>query len=167
MQDDSNKLIQDQFDSLPIENKEALSRSGWRKKVRAIAEREKLSDEQGRALEIETLLVLYQFLNPENFTANVQREVGIDDVQAGKLVSTIDLEVFKEIEKQLDMITALMPKASRNQAPITSAPAPANIPTGVPTEIPPTIPAAPATAPIAPSTPAYMPGKDPYRESFE
>jgi hypothetical protein len=71
METDTNKLIQDKWESLPIDVKQALTTIPWKNRVRDIAKREMLDEENSDQLETELLLVLYGFVPPEDPKLNI------------------------------------------------------------------------------------------------
>jgi hypothetical protein len=195
MQNDTDKVIQDQFNSLPPDIREAISRIPWKERVREIAKRENLDAAKTDSLETETMFVLYGFLSPDTFTDNITSEVGVSVDQAERLSKIINDEVIGEIEKQFEMIEALEPK---NDAPNIPSPTQESAPTQTSPESHTESPAVPEIAPeilpktidgqaahdapksvveekltqitsakSEPSTSGYAGGADPYREPIE
>lgn len=122
MENNTDKLIQDQFNSLPADVKEAISRVPWKARVQDIAKREGLNAEQSTSLETETMLTLYGFVAPDSYIGNITTEVGVEEEQAERISKLVTDEIIADIEKQFEMIDALMPK---DDTPKESGPAPA------------------------------------------
>ncbi len=119
---ETNPLIQEQFNSLPIDVKEAISRIPWKDRVRSIAKREGLNDAMATSLETETMLILYGVLPQDSYTNNLITEVGVDAGQAERILKLVEDEIIADIEKQLEMIDALMPKDEVAAAPQVKQP---------------------------------------------
>jgi hypothetical protein len=122
---DNDKLIQDQFNSLPLDVKESISRVPWRERVEDIAKRESLDTDKASALEIETMLILFGFENPDNYTQNIVTQVEIDEGMAERITKEVSDEIITDIEKQYEMIDAISHKdkvklPQTTQAPIVS-----------------------------------------------
>lgn len=166
--DNADKLIQDQFNSLPPDIKEALGRVPWKNRVRDIAKREGLDEDQATSLETETLLILYGFEPPENYPDNIRRELGLDDEAVDRITKEVSDEIIDDIERQFEMIDAITP-AVRNasQTPaqpsvpkpkvtiqISSTPevAPQTLPETLPGETPHEVPHVEPQAQATPST---------------
>jgi hypothetical protein len=98
MENDKN-IVQEQFDSLPPEIKEALNQFPWQERVKNIAAREGLEEEKSARLETEVMLVLYGFLPAESFQENLKVKVGIDNLQAIRIEEAVAQEIFEEIEE--------------------------------------------------------------------
>lgn len=110
MENDTDKIIQDQIDALPMDVKEAIARVPWKDRIRDIAKREGLNVAQTDSLETETMLILFGFLTPDTYTGNIISEVGVGDEQAERIAKIVNDEIILDIEKQFEMIDALMPE---------------------------------------------------------
>lgn len=119
--DSTDKLIQNQFDALPAEVKEAVSRIPWKERVQSIAKREGLDAVRASSLETETMLVLYGFVPADSYLENIMTELGVGDEQAERIEKLVIDEIFSDIEKQYEMIEALMP-ATDNTPPAPEKP---------------------------------------------
>src|SRR3954468_15368994 len=98
MDNNVDKLIQDQIDSLPLDVKEAVARVPWKERVRDIAKRENLNVAQADSLETETMFILYGFLTPDTYVGNIMTEVGIEDEQAERINKLVNDEIVSDIE---------------------------------------------------------------------
>jgi hypothetical protein len=179
MNNETDKLIKEQLDALPADVKEAVARVPWKERVRDIAKRENLNVAQADSLETETMLILYGFLPPDTYVGNVTTEVGLGEEQAERIYKLVTDEIIRDIEKQFEMIEALMPKAPEKTASpekietAANTPAPALVETKeveiAPEMLPETVPgeaahdvphmeAAPASAPAPEAKPAMPSG---------
>jgi hypothetical protein len=117
MDNNVDKLIQDQIDSLPADVRQAIARVPWKERVRDIAKREGLDVAKADSLETETLLILYGLLPPETYVGNIISEVGVDEEQAERINKLVTDEIIADIEKQFEAIDALAPE-SVTKAPV-------------------------------------------------
>jgi hypothetical protein len=118
METDTNKLIQDKWDSLPLDIKQALTNIPWKNRVRDIAQIETLDGDETDQLETELLLVLYGFVPPEDLTHNLVTELSLEEEQAERIVKMIEDRIIADIEKQLEMTDALRPEVTANIPPV-------------------------------------------------
>ncbi|MBX4189501.1 hypothetical protein KW785_02810 [Candidatus Parcubacteria bacterium] len=146
MENNTEKLIQDQFNSLPLDIKESIGRVPWRERVQSIAKREGLSDDKASVLETETTLILYGFLPPEEYQANIVREVDVDEETAERIIKEVTNEIFAEIEKQYELIDATTHLAKVEEKPVET-----------PREMPKVTPTVPQPAPEI--LPEVVPGQ--------
>lgn len=119
---DTDKLIQDQFNSLPPAVKESISSVPWRERVRDIAKREGLDADKSEALETETLLILYGFQIADDYTQNIVGQVGLDEEAAERITKEVSDEILSDIEKQFEMIDAISRKDQVVAPKITQVP---------------------------------------------
>ncbi len=113
MNEETKKLIADEFNSLPFEIKEAISRMPWKKIIKEISSENNLSDEKAQALNIETAFVLFGLEPPEDFQANITREASLDDATAKNVSAAVSEKIFTPIENQIMMIRAMTPKVEK------------------------------------------------------
>ena len=168
MENNSDTLIQDKFKTLPIELQKVLSIVPWKEMVKKIGDQQKLSADEIELLETETLLVLYKFVNIEDFPSNIQRELEVEEETSHKLAEIIDKEVFTEIIKKINEQAH-----SSNHSPSVNLsefkeiePAKPELLISVPsyTQTPTTSPEENLPAVIEPKKFGYGGGVDPYRE---
>ncbi|MBX4198841.1 hypothetical protein KW800_01005 [Candidatus Parcubacteria bacterium] len=97
MEQDTDKLIQEQFKTLPQPVQRAISLTPWRKLTRGISIMNGLDEAKADSLETETMLIIYSFDSDDNFAANIARELGIDMSKAVTLAKEIEDKVFAVI----------------------------------------------------------------------
>ncbi|MHB0978318.1 MAG: hypothetical protein ACYC1K_02885 [Minisyncoccota bacterium] len=110
MNNDSNKIIQDQLNSLPLDVRESISRVPWKNKIKDIAKREGLDEEKSTTLETETMFILFGFLSFDTYTENIIREIGLNEETANRISDSVYNEIVLEIQKQFEMIEAISHK---------------------------------------------------------
>jgi len=119
---DNDKLIQNQFNSLPVDVKESISRIPWRERVRDIAKREGLDADKSLALETETMMILFGFQSADDYTKNILTQVEIDEETAERITKEVSDEILTDIEKQFEMIDAISHKNTIEVPKITQVP---------------------------------------------
>lgn len=184
MNNDDQKLIDEQLKKLPPELAQAIASTFWQVRVKEIAKENKLSPEQAATLERETMLVVYGFDDPRNFIDNLTRELGVSDDVATTIATSIEEDVLEVIavkaegksapeEGDLPMIES--GEVAHDVPHIENAPVPPPAPKPQPAPQP-----APTPAPTGKSKPSdatkltkvelptpnytYSKGQDPYRE---
>jgi hypothetical protein len=105
MEQDPNKLIEEQFNSLPDSLQSALKGVPWKDEVSRIASSNALSSEQAFALEEETLFVLYGLEAPEDYIANLVSEALITEDQAIIISDIIAERVFEPIMSKAEELS--------------------------------------------------------------
>ena len=182
---DLQKALNERLNELPQVVRNAISSAGVEKRLRALADTQKLHLDQWQTLENEVMLTLLGFQQLTDLEKNIKNEVGVSDDVARTLTMSANEFVFEpirqELERQLEHPAAQEKEvsdveAARTQQLNENKEAP---PPSVPT-IPPVMPATPpAPLPeikvVRPSeSTAYKPGEpsstravvhdDPYRE---
>lgn len=97
MEPNQQKLIDDQFKTLPAPLQRAITLTPWRNLVGAVAKSNNLSQEQSQSLELESMLVMYGFESEDDFAGNVARELALDEARAKALASEVDQKVFAPV----------------------------------------------------------------------
>jgi hypothetical protein len=97
--DDTNKIIQDAFNSLDPATKAALGKVPWKERVRNIANREKLSNDKASVLENEALMLLYNLTVPEGFASNISDQLDLDVDTSNRIAKEIFDEIVTDLEK--------------------------------------------------------------------
>lgn len=163
MQNETDKLIEGQFKSLPEELQKSINAVSWKSIVQEIGQQNKLGQEKIADLERETMFIIYGFEPPESFVENVMREVGTDESQTKKIVEAIVERILNVIvaryqenetkddrllEAPKELVESKQGPSDKPVAEAAKAPEPAPTPTPVP----------------KPKMASYPGGVDPYRE---
>lgn len=94
------------FNELPKPIQEAITSADVEKRMRLLADTQKLHIDQYDALENEVMLALLGFQPIEDLQKNIKSEVGVDDAMAKTLTEEISKIVFEpirgELERQLE-----------------------------------------------------------------
>lgn len=97
MKNETDKLIKQQFESLPQALQRALTLTPWKETVKAIAGENRLDADKSQALETEAMLVMYGFEPQTDFSKNVISELSIDSGKAGNISKSINDRVFSVV----------------------------------------------------------------------
>ena len=104
MENDTNKIIEEQLNSLPEELRKTILGSGWEKKVHDLAKKHQLHIDQEGDLVNETFLVLLGLELAKNFQQNLIGNMHVDQTTAETLVKEIGAEIFAPIREHLQNI---------------------------------------------------------------
>lgn len=181
---EEEKLIENQFKTLPPNLQKAINTVPWKAVVQEIGKANALDTEQITSLEQETMLILYAFEKPDDFIINITREIGINDEKAGLIAEDIANKIFAVIQKKSEE-TESQPAPEPTKVPEIP---PTNLPMVEKEEVVHDVPhveqpiATPPPTPTAakpeseiksdskitiPENPHYPGGKDPYREPLK
>lgn len=176
MQDDTKKILEEQFNSLPKVVQEAIMSGHVEEKFQKLAEKHKLHLDQWQQVENLIMLTVLGLSEPEHLVDKIVSETSIGKERADEIVDDVAITVFKpireELERELGHPQAVQEQLSDiekareetlAQAPIVVPPTPATPPAAPPTE----------KVARAPASGAYKPGEtsaaradvhdDPYR----
>ncbi len=113
-------LAEEQFKSLPLNIKEAISRIPWKERLKKIASQNNLNSEQSNILEIETMMVLYSLESPIDYLKNITQEVGVGEIVSKTVNDQVFKEIFNDVEKQFEMIEAISKKSTLKTTPVAT-----------------------------------------------
>lgn len=173
---DITQQLAERFKQLPKVVQDAIQSADVEKRMRELADTQKLHLDQWEALENEVMLALLGFQPIEDLEKNIKSETGVSDEVAKTLTESISKIVFEpirgELERELQhpdakaLTVSGVEAAGKQAVQAESAPA-----------VAPATPPSPATAQKAERTPVsetYKPGEtssdrktvhdDPYRE---
>lgn len=106
MDQDTNKLIDEQLKTLPPALQRAIAQTSWRVLVGNVAKNSNLTDPQKESLETETMLVIYGFEPQSDFLGNIMRELSLDIARATMIASDVDKQVFAPILEKANELQA-------------------------------------------------------------
>lgn len=182
-------LMKERFQQLPMSVQRAITSADIQKRLRALAEKQKLHLDQWQTLENEVMLTLLGFQQVEHLEDSIRNEVGVSADIAAELARDINAAVFipvrEELERELshpqakeetvsDVDAARTQALQEEQGIENATPETPTAPAGPqPGTAPPPKPEAVVQAPDSASS-AYKPGEssssrrsvhdDPYRE---
>ncbi len=179
MEQDSDKLIQEQLKTLPIELQRAIALTPWRNFVGNVARANNLQGDSFKNLETEAMLVIYGFENQNDFVGNIMRELSLDISRATMIAGTVDKQVFSRIsnkanelanEKPTDTLQSTQNNAIKSTTLAPSVTVENDLPMIVPNEKAKVALTFEDRKKLVPSIPDnkhhYEGGKDPYREQI-
>lgn len=118
MNPEVKKILGEQYQKLPPDVKAAISSVDLRGRIAYIADKNGLMVDESGVLEDEIVLVLFGLEHPNDFTANIQRHVGVERARAEAIVNDADEEIFKPIK------ASLMSIHEKREGEIEQAPTP-------------------------------------------
>jgi hypothetical protein len=172
------KTTEQYFKELPENLQSAINSTPWRSSVQKLAMAYSLNAEQATSLETETMLVIYGIEETGDYTANIARELSIEDEKAQTIASDITKEIFKTILEKTESLIPANPVTIRKPQENVEGVVPGVIHNNLPMveegekvhDAPHVEPTKTEEAKITPN-PQEMPkvnhyeaGKDPYRE---
>lgn len=101
MENETEKLIQEQLTKLPARLRGAIEATPWKPLVQEIGKENGLDPEQLSSLEQETMLIIYAFEPPESFVENIKNEAGVTEETALILAESIAEKIFDPILKKV------------------------------------------------------------------
>ena len=96
-----HEIIRERFSKLPELLRNAITSADVPEKLRTIATKHRLHIDQGQLLENETYLVMLGLDTTENFTRNIKKELGIDEIMAREMTSEVQVGIFLPIREFL------------------------------------------------------------------
>lgn len=94
--------IQERFKQLPKVVQDAITSADVEKRMRTLADTQKLHLDQWESLENEVMLALLGFQPIEDLEKNIKSEVGVSDEIAKSLTADISKLVFEPIREELE-----------------------------------------------------------------
>ena len=172
---ETDRLIEEQLKTLPPNLRQAIGSVPWKALVQGIGKANALDAEQIASLEQETMFIIYAFEPPEDYIANIIKEVKISEDTAYTIAESVVGKIFDPISQKSEEYETNIAPTSVPEIP------PANLPMVEEGEVAHTIPhVQPARQDLAGSDLAgsqiksepkvslpdyrYEGGKDPYRE---
>ncbi len=104
MDQDINKILEEQFAKLPENIQTAIVSAEYRTKLQEITQRQKLLIDQAGKLEMETTLVMIGLEPLADFVANIQRELELPILRAKEIATDVSENIFKPIRESLRAI---------------------------------------------------------------
>jgi|SRR5665213_719383 len=122
---DFDLKLQERFKQLPQVVQDAINSADVEKRMRSLADTQKLHLDQWEALENEVMLALLGFQPVEDLEKNIKSEVGVSDEVAASLSAEVSKIVFEPIRQELEhqLATGGGPAAVAPTQTTTSAPA--------------------------------------------
>lgn len=119
---ETDKLIEEQLKTLPLELQQAIESVPWKNLVQEIGKQNNLTKEQVSSLEQETMLIIYGFENPTDYSANLVREVGLDQTAAENLASAVWDKILGPISQKVEVKESGIPEIPSVNLPVVEPP---------------------------------------------
>lgn len=97
MNEEQEKIIDEQFKTLPKNTQRAIALAPWRFNITEIGKSYNLTPEQIEKLERETMFILYGFESAGDYIQNVIQEVDISQEIAEKIAQSTTEKIFEPI----------------------------------------------------------------------
>ena len=102
MDSSTEKLIDDQFKSLPPNFQAAINSVPWKSLVVEIATENKVPQQKIEVIERETMLVIYGFEHIENYIDNLSKESGLTEEVVIATAEEVNKKIFSEISRKAE-----------------------------------------------------------------
>ena len=182
MENDTDKLIKQQLETLPRDLQRAIASVPWKTLVGQIGKENGLSDSQIEILERETMFVIYGFEPIASYTESIMREISISGDIGLKIANSVGEKILDYISSQAEIFGKEEKMPTAPKPPITTVPEikpdthPMIEPGEKAHEVPHTEENKPESRSLEeikkklteqPKVVHYTDGKDPYREPIE
>lgn len=97
LSEQNQKILQDQFNSLPVEIQDTILKSNWKESIRRVTEKYALHVDQGGALETIVFLTMLGIEEPTDFVKNLKEEVRVTESLAQAITKEVEENVFQKI----------------------------------------------------------------------
>lgn len=97
--------IKERFQQLPTPVQNIILKSGWEKTIRTIVDKYKLRIDQGSYIETETMLIMFGFVDSNDFLADIIKDAGVEPEIAQKIEAEVGEKIFKLIKDSIRNIT--------------------------------------------------------------
>lgn len=101
MDKEVEKLIQQQFASLPASIQDVITNSNWEESLRAIVQKYNLHVDQGASIEDQTLLTMLGFATPDEYVGNLVEHANIPRSKALAVATDVEKQIFQKIRDRL------------------------------------------------------------------
>lgn len=99
---EQEKLIDEQFNALPVNLQRAINSVPWKIYIQNIARENNLDEEQAESLERETMFVIYGFEAHNDYISNLIQNIGVPEKQALGLAESVSNKIFDSILQKAD-----------------------------------------------------------------
>jgi hypothetical protein len=103
--EETQRLIQENFNDLPEVIQDSVLHSNWQDKIRRIVQNHKLHIDQGAALESLVFVTMLGIESPDDFVANAREGVRLREQEAQEISLEVEREIFHDIRQKLIEIT--------------------------------------------------------------
>lgn len=101
MDEETQKIIEEQMKILPADVKTAIISIDYKKKLEEITKRQKLMIDQAGKLEMETTLVMIGLEPLADYIDNIERELELSETRAKEIAMDVSDSIFKPIRESL------------------------------------------------------------------
>lgn len=106
MDEQTQKIIEDQMKIIPEDVATAIISVEYQAKLQEIIKRQRLLIDQAGKLEMETSLVMIGLEPVANYTNNIQKELNINIIRAKEIAMDVNENIFKPVRESLQKMNA-------------------------------------------------------------
>ena len=117
MDNDTQKIIEDQMKMLPNDVKQAIVSVDYQTKLQEITKRQRLLIDQAGKLEMETTLVMIGLEPLADYVANIERELLLNTIRAREVAMDVSENIFKPIRESLQKMNEEVLAKEENEEP--------------------------------------------------
>jgi hypothetical protein len=107
MDEETQKIIQEQIKNLPNDVREAIVAVDYSTKLQEITKRQRLLIDQAAKLEMETTLVMIGLEPLADFIENIKRELVVNELRAKDIAMDVSEHIFKPIRTSLQTMNTV------------------------------------------------------------
>lgn len=116
MENETDRLIEEQFKTLPFSMRQAIRLMHWKDLARNIAVSNGLDLDQTESFVQETMLILYAFENPENYIPNLMNSLGVSEEKASDIAESAVKRIFNPIMERAEELDTPTQNAHSNKS---------------------------------------------------
>ena len=121
MEDETKKLIQEQYAKLPKQLQEAIQSSHVNEMISAIAAQNKLHVDQIEVFENEVMMLMMGFTDPIEFVGELQKSLGLTADIALKIATDTNEQILLPIRERMEHPSESAPIATPSNPPAMNA----------------------------------------------
>lgn len=100
MENEQDKLIENQLKTLPAELQQAIQSVPWKNIVQEIGRTNSLTPDQMTSFDQETMFIIYGFENPNDYIQNLVRELNVSEDIANVLANAVAEKILSQINEK-------------------------------------------------------------------
>ena len=119
---ETDKLVEEQFEKLPLNLQQAIKAVPWKSLVEEIGRANALNAEQIALLEQETMFIIYAFENPDDYVSNIARALNTSEEIAYNIAESIGNKIFVPISEKSEQQNITTPINNTLEIPPNNLP---------------------------------------------
>lgn len=115
MEPETQKIIAEQMKIIPSDVRAAIIAPDYQNKIREIADKHNLPIEEAAKLEMETTLVMIGLEPLADYPVNLEKELGLSEIQANEITLDVGEAIFRPVESSLEAMNEPEPEETPAQ----------------------------------------------------